>query len=233
MKGIASDKFICLDCETTGLDPKKDRIIEIAVVLFQGTEILERFESLADPKEPISEESIAIHHITQEMVAGKPTIDELLPEVLRYVKKYPIVGHGIGFDVAIIDEEAKRARVPCNILENPLIDTLRLARLYGESPVNSLEHLRKHFNIPLEGAHRAMSDVIVNVQVFQHLAKSFASKRELMQRLEKPIKMKTMPLGKYKGRPIRDLPINYLCWAAKMDFDQDLLHCLFPKIDHW
>ena len=55
-----------------------------------------------------------------------------------------------------------------NIEKQPFIDTLRMARLYGESPINSLERLRQHFNIAAEGAHRAMSDVIVNIEVFKY-----------------------------------------------------------------
>jgi DNA polymerase-3 subunit epsilon len=105
-----------------------------------------------------------------------------------------------------------------------------MARLYGESPVNSLEQLRKHFNIPLEGAHRAMSDVIVNMAVFKQLAKRYRTTQQLFEALAKPILLKTMPLGKHKGRLLKDIPLQYLQWVAKKDFDQDLLYSIRSEL---
>ena len=80
---IRKEVFICLDCESTGLDPKKDRIVEIAAVCFTFDAILESFETLIDPECPIPETSQDIHKISQEMVAGKPKIQEILPRILK------------------------------------------------------------------------------------------------------------------------------------------------------
>jgi DNA polymerase-3 subunit epsilon len=110
-----------------------------------------------------------------------------------------------------------------SITSNPVIDTLRLARLYGESPKNSLEVLREHFNIPEEGAHRAMNDVIVNIKVYERLAHGFKSTNEILKRLARPIAMKTFPFGKYKNLSFREIPVDYLHWASYQDFDEDLL----------
>ena len=220
---LNKDIFICLDCETTGLDARNDRIIEIAVVKFTFTEILERFETLVDPECQISESSMAIHHISQDMVKGKPKILEVLPQISKMIDKHIVMGHGIKLDLNFLSESAKRCQFPSSFDEAPTIDTLRLARLYGESPTNSLEMLREHFNIEPEGAHRAMSDVIVNISVFKYLAQSFKTTEQLLERLKKPILLKTMPLGKYKGRPFNEISMDYLQWAAHADFDQDLL----------
>lgn len=220
---LNKDTFICLDCETTGLDAKNDRIIEIAVMKFTFTEILEKFESLVNPECQIPESSIAIHHISQEMVKGQPKIIEVLPQVVKMIDKHIIVGHGIKLDLNFLSESAKRNQFPASFDSATTIDTLRLARLYGESPTNSLEKLREHFNIEPEGAHRAMSDVTVNISVFKYLAKSFKTTEQLLERLKKPILLKTMPLGKYKGRPFHEISLEYLQWASHADFDQDLL----------
>jgi len=227
---LHKDRFICLDCETTGLDTKKDHIIEIAAVRFTFESILETKESLIDPGVTISEESIAIHNITQDMVQGKPKINALLPEFLEFVGNDIIVGHGIGFDISIINETAQRLSIPTTIAKNPFIDTLRLARLYGESSINSLEHLRKHFNIEYHGAHRAMNDVLVNIKVFKHLSHNFKTTSDLLKRLQKPILLRHMPLGKHKGRSFRDIPVEYLRWAIKQDFDQDLMYSLKTEL---
>lgn len=222
--------FICLDCETTGLEAKTDRIIEIAITKFTFHETLETFETLIDPEGLISETSMAIHHITDEMVKGKPKIEEVLPHIFSMIGKHIIVGHGIKLDIDFLIESAKRHAVPCPLDGNTKIDTLRLARLYGESPTNSLERLRQHFNIEAEGAHRAMNDVIVNINVFKHLSTSFKSTEQLLERLKRPILLKAMPLGKYKGRGFAEIPIEYLQWAARADFDQDLLFSLRTEL---
>lgn len=230
MSALQEEIFVCLDCETTGLEPATDRIIEVAVAKFQNGKILEQFSTLVDPEGPIPEESTAIHHITSEMVAGQPKIGELLPKILQLLGDKIVVGHGILFDLRFLAEACQKRGIPNNLLSRPHIDTLRLARLYGESPVNSLERLRQHFNIPDEGAHRAMSDVMVNILVFHQLAKKFKSSREILERLQKPIALKLMPLGKHKGRPFSELPLEYLVWASKKDFDQDLLFSLRSEI---
>ncbi|NGX37403.1 MAG: DNA polymerase III PolC-type [Chlamydiae bacterium] len=230
MNLIEKEVFLCLDCETTGLDPQNNRLIEIAVVTFTFEKILDTYETLIDPKCPIPQETILIHHISDDMVSGKPEASSILPKVLKMIGNHIIVGHGIQMDIAFILQECKRACIPCNIHENAFLDTLRMARLYGESPVNSLERLRQHFNIAEEGAHRAMSDVIVNIEVFKYLSQKFKTTKELQKRLEKPILLKAMPLGKHKGRRFSDIPIEYLHWAAHKDFDQDLLYSIRSEL---
>ncbi len=227
---INQDVFICLDCESTGLDPQKDRLIEIAVARFTFDQVLETFESLVDPECEIPQVSQEIHKISSEMLQGKPKIAAILPDILKMINGHILVGHGIGFDISLIAAEAKRSQIPTNIEKLRFIDTLRMARLYGESPINSLERLRQHFNIAPEGAHRAMSDVIVNIEVFKYLAKSYKTTEELFKILEKPIKLKVMPLGKHKGRKFDEIPVEYLLWAERKDFDQDLLFSIRSEL---
>ena len=230
MGSLNKETFICLDCETTGLDPKQDRIIELAIVKFTFSETLETFETLIDPQTSISEVSIAIHHITHDMVQGKPTIQEVLPEAIRIIGSHTIVGHGIQMDLSFLAEAAKRYGLQNPFISQSFIDTLRLARLYGESPTNSLEKLREHFNIQAEGAHRAMGDVVVNIAVFKYLTASFKTIEQVHERLSKPILLKRMPLGKHKGRPFNEIPIEYLRWALRGDFDQDLIFSLRSEL---
>jgi DNA polymerase-3 subunit epsilon len=226
MGSIRKELFVCLDCESTGLEPKSDRIVEIAVCQFTLDRMMEQYETLVDPGCDIPQTSQDIHKISQEMVQGKPKISEALPKILKLIDNHILVGHGIPFDIALIAAEAKRHQIPCRIEQQPYLDTLRMARLYGESPVNSLQQLRQHFNIEPEGAHRAMSDVLVNIEVFKQLAKPYSTVESLFQVLQKPIRLKVMPLGKHKGRRFDEIPIEYLFWAEKKDFDQDLLYSI-------
>lgn len=227
---LKNETFVCLDCETTGLELEKDKIIEVAVVVFQDNNILDSFETLIDPGIPISNESMAIHHISNEMVQNKPKIHEVLPQVVKMIGKYILVGHGIPFDISFLEKEAKAHCIPNSLSSHPYFDTLRLARLYGESPVNSLEKLREHFNIAAEGAHRAMNDVIVNIEVFKYLTKNYKTTEQITERLKKPILLKTMPLGKHKGRVFSEIPEQYLQWALHKDFDMDLLFSIRSEL---
>ncbi len=226
MTKLENCEFVCVDVESTGLDTDQDRIVEVACVVFTLNGIVEEFETLINPLREIPQNSIDIHNITNEMVQGQPTIATVLPDLFRQIGKKIIIGHSIGFDIEMLKKEADRNNISTNIQYNKSIDTVRLARLYGESPVNSLEMLRQHFHIEAEGAHRAKGDVIVNIQVFQKLIQNFNTIEEIETALSKPILMKTMPLGKHRGRLFKDLPLDYLMWASRQSFDQDLIHSL-------
>lgn len=230
-KSFEEQVFVCIDCETTGLDPKNDYIIEIAAVSFNLAGNIATFESLVNPGCEIPQSSIEIHRITNEMVADKPSIEKVLPSVLEVIGPNIIVGHGVNFDIEIVAQSAQKNRIPTKIRDNLFLDTLRMARLYGDCPVNSLKQLRKHFNVPHEEAHRAMNDVIVNIGVFKQLLKQYKNLSQLFEALSRPIELKTMPLGKYKGRAIKELPSDYLHWSVKKDFDQDLLYTLRAEIN--
>lgn len=222
--------FVCIDCETTGLDPSKDKIIEIAAVKFMLSEKLDTFESLVDPQCEISQESLNIHGINQTMLEGKPLIKTILPLLLQFVGKLPIIGHSIGFDMEMLKQAAMVEGTSFPLERNYTIDTLRLARLYGDSPNNSLQQLAKHFNITNDLAHRALADVEMNCAVFKCLTTKFKTLKQLKEILSKPIKIKYMPLGKYKGRLFSDIPVNYLRWAASMDFDKDFLFSIRSEL---
>ena len=76
-----------------------------------------------------------------------------------------------------------------------------------------------------------MSDVVVNIQVFKKLTSDFRTLEQVTQALSKPIQMKNMPLGKHKGRPMKEIPVEYLRWAANQDFDEDLLYSLRSELN--
>lgn len=227
---LKSTVFVCLDCEMTGLDVKKDRIIEVAAVRFTFDQIFDTFESLVDPEQEVSKESQKIHHISNEMLQGKPKISTVLQQLTSFLKEGDlIVGHNIGFDLEVLSQEAERVKHKF-ISKYTEIDTLRLAKEYGDSPNNSLESLASHFNVEYDKAHRAMNDVEINISIFKHFCKRYKTLEQILKLLSRPIKMKYMPLGKYKGRLFSDIPIPYLRWASKMDFDRDLLYSISQEI---
>ncbi|MCB1149481.1 MAG: DUF3820 family protein, partial [Chlamydiia bacterium] len=77
---------------------------------------------------------------------------------------------------------------------------------------------------------RSMNDVIVNIDVFRYLAKQYTDLTEMLETLKKPVKLKIMPLGPHKGRPIKEVPMEFLRWAANKNFDQDLLFTIRSEL---
>lgn len=229
MRLFEKEPFVCLDCEATGLSDQ-DRICEIAIAAFTLEGIEDTFHTLIDPEMEIPQEVQKIHGISNEMCAGKPKMADVLPKIVSWLEGRTIVGHSIGFDLALLERAALAASLHPGSFKRASIDTLRLARLYGESPSNSLEVLRRHFNIEETQAHRAMDDVFVNIEVFRHLSRPFRSLDQMFERLKKPILFKFMPLGKYKGRMFSEIPLNYLVWASKQDYDQDLRFSIKEEI---
>jgi DNA polymerase-3 subunit epsilon len=75
-----------------------------------------------------------------------------------------------------------------------------------------------------------MNDVIVNIEVFKRLVKSFKTLDQLLNRLKKPIMLKALPLGKHKGRPFSEIPEDYLRWAVRKDFDRDLIFSIKTEL---
>ena len=224
-------EFVCLDCETTGLDVKKDRVIEFAAIRFTFDEVIDSVEFIIHPERAVSAESQKIHKISDAMLKDKPKFGEVFSKIKGFFKERDhIVGHHVGFDLQVLSQESERLGETLLPKQHYVIDTLRLAKEYGDSPNNSLEALARHFNVPHQGNHRAMKDVEMNVRVFKHLTKRFRTLSQVTHILSKPIKMKYMPLGKYKGRLFTDIPLEYLLWASKMDFDQDLLFSIRSEI---
>jgi DNA polymerase-3 subunit epsilon/ATP-dependent DNA helicase DinG len=155
--------YIALDVETTGLEPGVDEIIEIGAVKFCGDEVLETFEHLVKPRHTIPLKISRLTGITQADLADAPPFSQVAPDLVRFVRSYPIVGHSIGFDLKMLSAQGMR-------LPQPSYDTFELATLLmPHLPSYTLGSLAARLEITHEDAHRASSDADVARQVFLHL----------------------------------------------------------------
>lgn len=120
--------FVAFDTETTGLDARSGRVIEIGAVRFQNGKVLATTNWLINPEMPIPTNSQAIHHITDEMVAEKPKSKQVLPEFIAFIKGATLLAHNAQFDVKFIRAELRR----CGLQppDNNVLDTLRLSRAW-------------------------------------------------------------------------------------------------------
>ena len=107
---IALDAVV-IDTETTGLDPAEARIVEIAAIRIAGGRLSadEIFQSLVSPGISIPAAATAIHHIDDAKVAGAPRFAEVWPAFVDFIGGAVVIGHTIGFDLAVLQRECQRA----------------------------------------------------------------------------------------------------------------------------
>jgi DNA polymerase-3 subunit epsilon len=95
--------FIAFDTETTGLEPKTDKIVEIGAVKFDRLGMIGRFSVLINPGIPMPAEAARVNGITDEMLRQQPPIEEVLPDFLRFIGQGILVAHNAPFDVSFIN----------------------------------------------------------------------------------------------------------------------------------
>lgn len=99
------NNFIALDLETTGLNPENDRIIQIALIKVANGIIVDKFTSLVNPQMHISSKASEINGIYDEDVKNNKTIQEIFPDIMNFIEKYPLVAHNAKFDISFLKNE--------------------------------------------------------------------------------------------------------------------------------
>ena len=158
------DSYVVFDIETTGFNSVNDRIIEIGAVRVVEGEIKETFSEFVNPERPIPYKITQLTTITDDMVKDAGTIEEILPQFLKFCEGSVLVAHNAGFDTGFIRENAKRLNLP---YDHTVVDTLGLARcLMGHLGKFTLDNICKHLNIILETHHRAVDDATATGKIF-------------------------------------------------------------------
>lgn len=162
--------FTALDIETTGLVPKRDKIIEIGAVKIRNGKIEDYFDRLVNPGRKLEERITELTGITDDELLTAPYIEAVLPELLDFIGKDILVGHKILFDYSFI----KRAAVNQGFeFKKKGIDTLKLARRFlPELESKRLTFLCEHYGIVYD-AHRAGNDAQAAAKLYFKLAESF------------------------------------------------------------
>ena len=165
---LDSATYVVYDVETTGLSAVYDRIIELAGVKVKNGEIIDRFESFANPHHPLSQTTIQLTGITDEMVQDAPEIEDVLKDFYEWSKDCIFVAHNASFDIGFLNAGYKQ--IQYEKVSNPVIDTLELARfILPELKNHRLNTLCKHFDIELTQHHRAIYDAEATGYLFWKL----------------------------------------------------------------
>lgn len=160
--------YTVIDIETTGLDRGTAEIIEFGALRVENGTPTERFSLLVQPSAPVPPVCAELTGITDEMLAGQPSISEALPAFLAFVGKTPLVGQNLlDFDLPIINRVCKEQGVPP--LDSQCCDTLLTARSCLRLPGYKLEALAAALHVPQSTAHRALGDCETTHRVFEAL----------------------------------------------------------------
>ncbi|HOY85529.1 MAG TPA: helicase C-terminal domain-containing protein [Candidatus Syntrophosphaera sp.] len=169
--------FVAFDTETTGLDPKKDELIELAAVRFRGGEVTERFSTLVRPRGEVPKFIQYLTHIDPQELKDAPDAGTALKQFFAFIGDDILVAHNASFDIGFVNHHS--ALSGGELIQRPTWDTVEIARSY--LPFTSdhrLGTLTNHFEINLANAHRAGADAeatgLLLVKLAEHIISHYS-----------------------------------------------------------
>lgn len=230
------------DIESTGINPRTDRIIELSIVKLLPPKGLHEVRTfVVNPGIPIPAESTAIHGITEADVAGKPLFRDLSAEIYRFLEGCDLAGYNIiRFDIPMLIEEFIRSSINFSMEGRRIVDA---QRIYHKREPRDLKAALQHYcgELFLEG-HRAEADALATVRVLEGQFNRYPDLPRTMNELDKYCDLRdpswvdrdgklrwvngeiAINFGKKKGERISDLARvdpNFLKWILKSDFASD------------
>src|SRR5690625_4814304 len=162
---LSTGTYVVFDVETTGLSAVYDTIIELAGVKLHDGEVIDTFESFANPHRPLPDKIIEITGITDDMLVDAPEVEDVLKDFHEWVGDSTFVAHNASFDIGFLNAGYKK--INYDEITNPVIDTLELARfLLPELGNHRLNTLCKHLQVELTQHHRAIYDAEATAEMF-------------------------------------------------------------------
>jgi len=232
--------LIVFDTETTGTNPRADRIIEIACLKVHPDGRREEWIRRINPGIPIPPVSTGIHGITDADVAAAPRFREVAAELAAFLAGADLAGYNIaGFDLPVLRAEFLRAGVPFDVSQRRLVDAQRI--FFSREPRHLSAAARFYCQSDHQGAHGALADAEMTLRVLEgqleryaELPRSVAELHEMFcagidQDLDPEGRIRlvngepTINFGKNRGRALRDISREepgFLRWILKGDFSE-------------
>ncbi|KAA3613591.1 MAG: hypothetical protein D8M58_17055 [Calditrichaeota bacterium] len=167
-RDIIFENYVVFDLETTGRNPNKCGVVEIAAVKVKNSEIVENYQTLVNPEMAIDPEAAKVHNISDADVAKAPTMENVWKEFKDFIGDDILIAHnGYAFDFRIIDRFAKK--IDGTKINNVRYDSLIFARQMYPNDRNSIDALSQKFELDPGNRHRALDDVKVLHHIFQKI----------------------------------------------------------------
>ena len=233
-------QILTLDLETTGLDPSRDRIVEIGFILEdEASGQRESFEALVHPGMLIPADSTAVHGIKDSDVEGKPELKSIWERVVQAVKSCDVLaGYNVAFDLKVLMAEGRRISSPLPLHSKKILDMQKI--FFHHEPRTLSAAVRFYCDKDIENAHRALGDVAATVDVFKAQKKLYNLTMQdpsvlAYSEVNLPLDSNgafvlndkgevELTFGKFKGRVMKnDVPElrNYLSWMIGASFPPD------------
>ena len=167
---VESDEYVVLDFETTGLHPNRHRVIEVGAYIVRNHQIIDSFSSLCYPGKKLPSFIVKFTGITDEMLTGQPTPEEVMRKLHGFLGNRPIIAHNAAFDSKFLVAEMSRVG---RKIDNRFVCSLLLSRrLFPQIRSHKLGNLQQELGINTSSnhhAHRALDDAFVTVALFRRL----------------------------------------------------------------
>lgn len=148
--------YVAIDLEMTGLNAKRDSILEIGAVRVEHKQVVAEYEALINPHHVLAAEVTALTGITDDMASKGRELDEVFPEIVDFCGDSVLLGHNVIFDYAFLKQAASNRKAAFDKIG---IDTLKIARkLLPQEEKKTLQHLCDYYGICRERKHRALDD---------------------------------------------------------------------------
>jgi DNA polymerase-3 subunit epsilon len=208
---MTAKPFAIIDVETTGTNPLRDRVIEIAVIRTDGAG---EFSTLVNPGRPLPPFITSLTGINGEELTDAPRFEEIAPEIADLLEGAVFVAHNARFDYAFVRNEFRRIGISFSA---PTLCTVRLSRkLYPKVGKHNLESIIQRHAIAVEQRHRALDDARA-VQAFLSVAREEKGEASYHAALAKLLKIPSLPAGvpEEMVRGLPDAPGVYLFYGKQ------------------
>lgn len=181
---ISKTNWVVLDFETTGFNPTTDEIIEIGAVKICNGELVDSFSVLINPGREVSQEITEFTGITNEMLEGQPTIQDMIVPLLKFIGVDSIlVAHNAMFDLRFLQTALRKCGY--NPAKIPILDTMNLSRaLLPDLKNHKLNTLAKKLDVELVDHHRAVNDAEATAKILLKLLVMINGNEQIKDRLD-------------------------------------------------
>ena len=164
-KGYPTFEFIAVDTETTGLDSKKEDLIEIGAVHFKDGEQVDSFQSFIHINRPLPDAIKVLTHIKDKDLVNAPSLKMVLQDFVEFIGNTPLCFHNAGFDLGFLNESLGKCKL--SPIKNKYYDTVDLSRIFlPHLKSHSLGTVAEYFDVINKQAHRAQNDAQATGEVF-------------------------------------------------------------------
>ncbi len=231
-----SRSLAIVDLESTGLDPRNDRIVEIALVILTPTCPAQFFHTLVDPGRPIPAATTAIHDIGDADVVDAPRFEVLAADLARRLEGCDLAGFGLSsFDLPLLSAEFARAGVVFPLADRAILDALQVYRRHEPrclSAAVAFYLARAH-----TGAHSAMAVAQAAIEVLDeqvglyalpptpHALHAMLVEVDIAGKFRRSGAEVVFGFGKYRGQRLSDIARSdpgYLRWLLTQPFLDDI-----------